>query len=192
MKRFLPSWRALVISSFAIFSVGVMCGWTWWERQSPQSQHYMLGRAAYMTTKYDLAGEYFDKSYTDYNEALSHGDDPYSPPPSLELAELSQHFKALSLIKIGNAKNAIITFKEALKLTTDYALSQVHLPKDVMAKVIADRKNTQIDFEILLQQKKEEAQKQGKGKGQPGKPGDKQSEDPSQGNNAGKTDRNAL
>jgi tetratricopeptide (TPR) repeat protein len=191
MKKYLPSWRTLVIATFVVFSAGVMCGWNWWDKQSAQTQQYMLGNVAYKTTMYEVAVQYFDKSYASYGEE-SQKVDAFSPPPSLELAELSQHFKALSLIKMGNAKLAIIAFKEALKLTTEYAIGQQNLPPDVIAKLIADRKVTQIDFEILFNQKQDEAKKEGKGKGDP-KPGDpKQSNDPSKGQAAGKTDRNAL
>lgn len=191
MKNLLPSLRVTVIASFIIFAAGVMCGWTWWERQSPQAQFYMLGRAAYTTTMYDVAVDYFDKSYASYQTQLQAAD-VFSPPATLELAELSQHFKALSLVKMGNAKLAVLAFKEALRLTTEYALSQVRLTPEETAKLIADRKITQIDFEILFNQKQEMAQQEGKGKGQPGQPGDKPSQDPSKGPNAGQTDRNAL
>lgn len=191
MKKYLPSGRTWVIATFVVFSIGTMCGWNWWDKQSPQVQYYMLGRAAYMTTMYDVSVDYFDKSYVSYADQKSAAG-PFSPPASLEIAELSQHFKALSLIKMGNAKLAVIAFKEALKLTTEYALAQVNLPPDQIAKLVADRKVTQIDFEILFNQKQEQAKQEGKGKGQPGQPGDKQSQDPSKGPNAGKTDRNAL
>lgn len=191
MKKFLPSGRTWVIASFVVFSIGTMCGWYWWDKQSPQVQNYMLGRTAYMTTMYDVAVDYFDKSYVAYGEQKA-DTSPFSSPASLEIAELSQHFKALSLVKMGNAKLAVIAFKEALKLTTEYALAQVNLPPDQIAKLVADRKITQIDFEILFNQKQEQAKQEGKGKGQPGQPGDKQSQDPSKGPNAGQTDRNAL
>lgn len=191
MKKFLPSGRTWVIASFVVFSIGTMFGWYLWDKQSPQVQNYMLGRAAYMTTMYDVAVDYFDKSYVSYAEQKADAG-PFSPPASLEIAELSQHFKALSLVKMGNAKLAVIAFKEALKLTTEYALAQVKLPPDQIAKLVADRKVTQIDFEILFNQKQDQAKQEGKGKGQPGQPGDKQSQDPSKGPNAGQTDRNAL
>ncbi len=193
MKKLIPSGRLWVIASFVVFSIGVMAGWHWWDKQSSQSQSYMLGRAAYMTTMYDVAVDYFDKSYASYIEE-SKKQDMFTPPASLEMAELSQHFKALSLIKIGNAKLAVIAFKESLKLTTEYALSQqVSLPPEMLAKILADRKVTQIDFEILFNQQKQMAEQEGKGKGkpQPGN-GDKPSEDPSKGQQAGKTDRDAL
>lgn len=191
MKKYLPSGRTWVIATFVVFSIGTMCGWNWWDKQSPQVQNYMLGRAAYMTTMYDVSVDYFDKSYVSYTDQKSAAS-PFSSPASLEIAELSQHFKALSLVKMGNAKLAIIAFKEALKLTTEYALAQVSLPPDQIAKLVADRKVTQIDFEILFNQKQDQAKQEGKGKGQPGQPGDKQSQDPSKGPNAGQTDRNAL
>jgi DNA-binding transcriptional regulator YiaG len=140
---------------------------------------------------YDVASDYFDKSYQDYNDEVAAKPDVFKAPPSLELAELSQHFKALSLIDMGNAKLAVIAFKEALKLTTEEALSKVHLSGDELHKIQQDRKLTQIDFEILLHQRQDIAKQEGKGKGQPGdKTGEKQSSDPS--NAAGKGDRNQL
>ncbi|MGH9550173.1 MAG: hypothetical protein ACRD3W_12400, partial [Terriglobales bacterium] len=115
----------------------------------------------------------------------------YTAPPSLEQAELAQHFKALALIKMGNAKLAVITFKEGLKLTTDEALSHVQLSPDDLKKVKDDRRTTQVDFEILFRQKPQMAKQEGKGKGD--KPGDEQqSENPAQGNQAGKSDRDQL
>jgi len=191
MRKYLPSHRVWVITSFIVFSIGIMCGWTWWDKQSSQVQYYMLGRAAYMTTQYDIAADYFDKSFASYVDQKSTVDS-FSPPASLEVAELAQHFKALSFVKMGNAKLAIIAYKDALKLTTEYALSQVDLSPAQLAKLRADRKVTQIDFEILFNQKQDQAQQEGKGKGKPGQPGDKQSQDPSKGNQAGKADRNAL
>jgi hypothetical protein len=189
--KYLKSGRLWVIASFALFTASLMCGWTWSEYQTAQSRDYMLGRAAYMTTMYDAAADYFDKSYQDYNDELAGKPNVFKAPPSLELAELSQHFKALSLINMGNAKLAIIAFKESLKLTTEAALGEVHLSGDGLHKIQQDRKLTQIDFEILLHQKQDMAKQEGKGKGQPSdKKGEKQSDDPS--NAAGKGDRNQL
>lgn len=196
MKKYLPSHRVWVIASFLVFSLGIMSGWTWWDKQSPQAQYYMLGRVTYMTTggtptRFDLAAQYFQKSYASYLEQ-SQVTDVYSPPASLEIAELALHYRALSLLKMGNAKLAVTAFKDALKLTTEYELARVNLSADEASKIRADRKITQIDFEILFNQQQEQAKQEGKGKPQPGQQGDKQSQDPSKGNNAGKTDRNAL
>jgi tetratricopeptide (TPR) repeat protein len=189
--KHIKNMRLWTIASFVLFSTGLMCGWTFWDNQTDQYRHYMLGRGAYLTTMYDQAVEYFDQSYNDYTVQSAAKQDPVTAPPSLEMAELSQHFKALSLDKMGNAKLAIGAFKEALKLTNEYALSQLQLPADLLKKVAADRKITQIDFEILLRQKQNLAKKEGKGKDGSDN-GEKQSEDPSKGNQAGKGDRDQL
>jgi hypothetical protein len=147
-----------------------------------------------MTTMYDLSVQYFDRSFADYQKQSAARPDllaePLRLPPSLEMAELSQHFKALSLINMGNFDLAVIAFKEALKLTNEYALSKTALDPATMKKVLADRKITQIDFEILFHQQEQLAKKEGKGKAQE-KKGDKQSDDPG-GNKAGKGDRETL
>ena len=187
--KHLKNGRTLVIASFAVFWIGLMCGWTWWDKQTPQAQNYLLGRTAYITTMYDAAVDYFDHSYADYLDEVSAKQDFFTAPASLEMAELSQHFKALSLIKMGNSKLAVISFKEALKLTDERSLSQLKLSPDLHTKLLADRKITQIDFEILFHQKPQLAKGEGKGKGK-GDDGEKQSEDPS--NNAGKMDRDKL
>jgi predicted negative regulator of RcsB-dependent stress response len=192
MKQ-IPHRRVLVLVSFFIFAVSSLLGMTYWHQQSEQWRTYMLGRMAYTTTLYDLSTEYFDKSYAAYQDELQSGRSFTAAPPSLELAELGQHFKALSLAKEGtqdSSKLAVITFKEALKLTTEEALSHVQLRQDMLSKLCRDRLLTQIDFEILFHQKPEMAKGEGKGKGKP-QDGDKQSENPG-GNAAGKTDRDQL
>jgi hypothetical protein len=189
--KYVKNARFWVITSFALFLISFMCGLICWDQQTDQYRHYMLGRTAYLTTRYDLAVQYYDQSYGDYQAQVSQRPDPFTPPPSLELAELSQHFKALSLIKMGNAKLAVAAFKDALKLTNAYALSLKSLPPEVVRKLMADRKVTQIDFEILFHQKQNLAKQEGKGKDK-GDDGAKQSEDPATGNQAGKGDRDQL
>jgi hypothetical protein len=160
----------------------------------------MLGTLAYKTVSYDLAVEYFDKSFDDFQSRmketnLASGVEPkfFDAPGSLEMAQLSLHLKALSLIKMKDGKTAVLTFKEALKLTTDQALAKIgNIDPATLGKLKEDRRAVQINLEILFQQKPEMAKQEGKGKG--GKTGDgKQSEDPSKsGPNSGKMDRNAL
>jgi hypothetical protein len=192
--KLLKDMRLWVVASYAVFAVGLMAGWTWWDKQSPQYQDYMLGRAAFSTTMYDRAVMYFDRSYADYN-ASRNGEagtvqSHLVAAPSLEIAELSEHFKALSLINMGNAKLAVLTFKEALRLTSEYALALEPHAQAELDKLHADRKITQIDFEILFHQQQQLAKKEGKGKDKSDN-GEKQSDDPS-GNQAGKGDRNKL
>ncbi len=186
--------RLWVIASYAVFCIGLMTGWTWWDKQSDQYKDYAIGRAAFMTTMYDLSVQYFDRSFADYQKHASNRPDlltaPLAVPPSLEMAELSQHFKALSLINMGNFDLAVIAFKEALRLTNENALSKLTLEPATLRKVLAYRKVTQIDFEILFHQQEQLAKKEGKGKPE-GNKGDKQSDDPG-GNKAGKGDRETL
>lgn len=192
MKKLITS-RIAVTLSFALFGALLLSGWTLWDKQTPQAQSYMLGRLAYTTSAYDLAVEYFDQSYTAYQDSAHSESSVFLAPSSLELAELSQHFKALALVKMGNSKLAVLTFKEALKLTTDEALARANVGEGLLRKLTEDRKTTQIDFEILFHQKPQQAQQEGKGKGQgQADKGEKQSEDPSSGQQPGKTDRDAL
>lgn len=194
--KYLTNGRAWIVASFAVFWILLMAGWTWWDRQTPQAQYHMLGALAYKTVSYDLANEYFDKSLADYQERTrktsAGGTAAFlEAPGSLEMAQLSLHMKALSLLKMKDGKTAVLTFKEALKLTTDQALSKANLDAATLGKLREDRRAIQINLEILFQQQPQMAKQEGKGKG--GKPGEgKQSEDPSQGPNAGKMDRNAL
>lgn len=190
--RILKSGRTWVLVTFAVFTVAFMLGWTWWEQQTPQAREYMLGRMAYRTTLYNVAVDYFDRSYADYLERISQKTDFFTAPGSIEMAQLSQHFKGLALIKMGNARLAVVTFKEALKLTTEHALSQLALSDGLLTKLNADRKNVQMNLEILYQNNPALARAEGKGKGAAGKEGDelKAAQDPS--NTAGKTNRDKL
>ena len=193
--KLLKDMRLWVMASYAVFCIGLLSGWTWWDKQTDQYRDYMLGRAAFTATMYDLSAQYFDKSYSYYlaqtSGASAQDLTVLAAPPSLEMAELSQHFKALALINMGNAKLAVIAFKEALKLTTDYALYQQKLDQATVEKLRADRKTTQIDFEILFHQQEQLAKKEGKGKNE-GPADEKQSDDPSKGNQAGKNAREEL
>lgn len=196
--KYLTNGRAWVIASFAVFWILLMAGWTWWDRQTPQAQYHMLGTLAYRTVNYELANEYFDKSYADFQsrigkEANQGSKGYFDAPGSLEMAQLSLHLKALGLIKMKDGKMAVLTFKEALKLTTDQALSKVNLDPATLGKLKEDRRAVQINLEILFQQQPQMAKQEGKGKGGKGSGEGKQSEDPSKGGpNAGKMDRNAL
>jgi tetratricopeptide (TPR) repeat protein len=193
--RLFKNMRFWVITSFVLFSISFLTGWTLWDRQSDQWRHYMLGRTAYVTTLYNLASDYFDQSFADYQTARGEHETALKAaldnPASLELAELSQHFKALALVKMGNFKLAVVTFKEALALTDELALSHESLTPDQIKKVQADRKVTQVDFEILFHKEEQLAKKEGKG-GDKGDQEEKTSEDPSKGNQAGKGDRDQL
>jgi hypothetical protein len=185
-----------VLTSFAVFSVGILIGMNYWQSQTEQWRQYMLGRMAYTATMYATSVDYFDVSYAEYQQMLAAKPDAYTAPPSLEMAELSQHFKALSLVKEGtegSIKNAVLTFKEALKLTTDDALLEAHLGQTLERKIRRDRSFTQQDLEILFHNKPKQAEKEGKGRGKGDQDGDKKSDDPTQGGQqAGKEDREKL
>lgn len=185
-----------VLTSFAIFSAGILSGMNFWMSQTDQWRQYMYGRMAYTATMYDTAVDYFDVSYNDYQLMLNAQGDAFTAPPSLEMAELSQHFKALALVKEGtegSIKAAVLTFKEALKLTTDDALVTANIGESLAKKIRTDRYFTQQDLEILFHNQPEQAEKEGKGRGKPDKDGDKKSDDPTKGGNqAGKENREQL
>lgn len=188
--------RRCVLVSFALFSLLFLAGLKLWFSQSEQWRQYQLGWLAYRASQYQMAVDYFDQSYENY-QRLRFSTDPSTPPASLELAELAMHFKGLALVKQGTeggAKLAVLAFKEALKLTTVYELdaSGLNLSRSTVRKLEADRNITKQDLEILFHNQPQKAQKEGKGRGDKGEKGDKQSEDPSKGNAAGKEDRNKL
>lgn len=189
------NWRGGVLASFALFSAGILAGMNFWFSHTEQWRNYQMGLMAYHTTLYQTAVEYFDVSYAEYQRMLTEKQGPLVAPPSLELAELSQHFKGVALVAQGteaSTKLAVVTFKEGLKLTTKYALKDSGLDEKMIAKIQKDRTFTQQDLEILFHNKPKQAQGEGKGRGQP-QPGDKQSEDPTKsGNPAGKEDREKL
>jgi hypothetical protein len=192
--RKLFSWRSLVLVTFALFSACFLTGMHFWLGQTDQWQQYMLGRLAYSTSRYDTAIDYFDVSYADYQEMLGAEKGIFTAPPSLEMAELSQHFKALALVKEGtqgSMKMAVLTFKEALKLTTEDNLKEAHLSQSLVRKIGRDRSFTQQDLEILFHNQPKQAEKEGKGRAKGDKDGDKKSDDPG-GNLAGKENREQL
>jgi hypothetical protein len=193
--RKLVSPRVMVLTSFLIFAVGILTGVYYCFNQTDQWRHYMLGRMAYTATQYDTAIDDFDLSYSDYQQMVSAGQSVFSAPPSLEMAELSQHFKALALVKEGtegSMKMAVLTFKEALRLTTADALKAAGLDENMVRKIGRDRSFTQQDLEILFHNQPKQAEKEGKGRAKPGDgSGDKKSDDPA-GNQAGKENREQL
>lgn len=187
------TWRTGVLASFVIFSVGILSGMNYWLSQTEQWRQYQLGWLSYRTSQYVSAVEYFDVSYSEYQKMRAVPQSTFTAPPSLEIAELSQHFKALALVKQGtdgSVKLAVLTFKEALKLTTSYAMKEAGLDQATVAKLERDRSFTQQDLEILFHNQPQQAKKEGKGRGD--KAGEKQSEDPAKGNPAGKQDRESL
>jgi len=160
----------------------------------------VLGYQAYDNLDFTAAEDYFDRSYASYVAQVGSGKDYpfFKAPASVEMAELAQFYKGMSLAKQGNTKLAVIAFKESLKLTTEASLATIKTGDGdpdklagLVAKLREDRKTTQEDLEILYNHKPNMAKQEGKGKGQ-GDPDEKQSEDPGKGNQAGKSEDDAL
>ncbi len=196
MMKHLKSPRTWISAGFLAGLALTMLGWTWSAKEMPQTVSFNQGMVAYNSGNYDIAVQAFDRSLNEFQSGT--GDKPssadyFQPAPSLSQAADAQFYKFMALLKMKNAKLALIAVKEALKLTTDENLSHYALSSKEMAAIKEQRIVYQTDLEILFKQKKEMQDGEGKGKngGQP-KPGDKQSEDPSNGQNAGKTPRDAL
>jgi hypothetical protein len=188
------SWRKAVLASFAIFSLSLLAGMNFWMEQSEQWRQYMLGRMVYTTAAYDQAVDYFDVSYSNYQQLLAANSGAFTAPPSLEIAELSQHFKALALAKEGtegSVKMAVLAFKEALKLTTEDALKDAGLSQSEVRKIRKDRSFTQQDLEILFHSQPKQVESQGKGRDK-GSPSDKKGDDPTKSNPPGQESRDQL
>ncbi len=191
--------RSWVIVSFLVGFVLTMGGWYLWEQQTPQTRWYNRGMIAYNSGNYSVAIEDFDRSVSAFNDALNQKQDPLTAPPSLEMAQLAQCHKFLALLKMKNGQLAIVAVKEGLKSSTDWNISHYieHFPlSDAERKKIGeDRLNCQTDLEILFHQQKDKADGEGKGKGKQqsqAQQGEKQSEKPDNGPQAGKTPRDAL
>lgn len=195
--NYLKNPRSWIIASFLVGLALTMTGWVWWEFQTPQSQWYNRGMLAYNTGNYDLAVQDFDRSIVEFNSDPAKAKDPgyFNAAPSVSQAGDAQFYKFMSLMKMKNAKLAIIAIKESLKLTTEENLSHYKLTDSQLKAIREQRILYQTNLEILFHQKKEmqDGEGKGNGKGQP-KPGDKQSEDPSNNNanGSGKTPRDAL
>ena len=192
--------RSWVIVSFLVGFALTMTGWVLFEKQTPQTQWYNRGMIAYNSGNYSVAMEDFDRSVSEFNKQLAEKKEGLlDAPPSLEMAQLAQCHKFLALLKMKNGQLAIVAVKEGLKLSTDWNISHYieHYPLSnaERKKLDEDRNTCQTDLEILFHQQKDKADGEGKGKGnKPGQQGqgDKQSENPSNGNQAGKSSRDAL
>ncbi len=114
-----------------------------------------------------------------------------SAHPSLEQAQLALFHKANALLKLGNAELALATFKDSLRICTDLALSESGLNEADASTIRQQRIDTETDLEILLQANEKLAKGEGKGKSKPGE-GEKKSEDPAKGDQAGKDPRDSL
>lgn len=185
--------RSWVIASFLVGFVLTMSGWWMWESQTPQTQWYNRGLVAYNSGNYQVAIEDFDKSMAAFQSALNEKRGPLTAPASLEIAQLAQCHKFKALIKMKNGKLAVAAIKEGLKLSTAWNISHFELSEAEIKKIQEDRIVCQTNLEILFKQQQEMAQAEGKGKGgQQGEPGDKPSDNPANGNQSGKTPRDAL
>jgi tetratricopeptide (TPR) repeat protein len=185
--------RSWVIASFLVGFVLTMTGWVMWENMTPQTQWYNKGLIAYNTGNYDLAVQNFDRSIGEFNANDSTEPNAFKAPASLEMAELAQLHKFKALLKMKNAKLAVVAIKEGLKLTTSKNLARYKLSEETLKKLAEDRLVAQTDLEILFKQQEQMAQAEGKGN-KPGQPkqGEKQAEDPGNQNASGKGNRNSL
>jgi len=203
MSKFLQKgWRYFVVTTFVLSVAATSIGLSFFYSQTPQWQDYTQGWFFYRyTLQYSWALEAFDRSVRDYENAMALKDDPLRGRPSLELAELSLHFKALAEMKMGTAgkmKDALEDLNRTLALTIkdelDQAEKEGRLDPSLRAQVEKDRLDDQVNVEILQNNKPKLAKGQGKGKGQPGEGDGEKSDDPSQsgGNAAGKPTREEL
>jgi hypothetical protein len=196
------SWRYFVAASFVLSVAAISFGLHLLHAQTPQWRDYMQGRLYYgPTIQYSQALEAFDRSLQDYQAALTAKDDLFQGRPSLEMAELALHFKALAEMKMGTEgkmKDALEDLNLSLAMTTrnelDLAEYEGRLDPAVRAKVEKDRLDDQVNVEILQNNKPKLAKGQGKGKGKPEDGEGEKSDDPSQpgGNSAGKPSREEL
>lgn len=186
--------RSWVILSFLVGFALTMTGWVWWESQTPQTQWYNKGLIAYNTGNYDLAVQNFDRSVVEFNANDSTESSAIKAPASVEMAALAQFHKFKALLKMKNAKLAVVAIKESLKLTTEMNLKRYALPQSDLRRIQEQRIDAQTDLEILFKQQEQMAQQEGKGGNKPGQPqqGDKQSEDPGNQPGSGKGNKNQL
>jgi tetratricopeptide (TPR) repeat protein len=195
MTSLRPWLSTIAIVLFLVGSVSTMGFYFWYESQTEQTQWYLAGRVAYDIGDDDTAILDFDRSIAAYqDEQVAYQRSLASVRPSLEQAQLALFHKANALVKLGNSELAVQTFKDALNLITDEALSKAPLSEWELGTILKQRVDTETDLELLFRQRQDLALRQGKGKGQQGQEGkEKQSEDPSQnGNQAGKDPRDAL
>jgi hypothetical protein len=208
-------WRYFVAASFVVSIAASSFYLHLLHEQTPQWQDYAEGRLFYKTLQYSQALEAFNRSLQDYQAALAMKDDPFRGRPSLEMAELALHFKALSEIKMGTEgkmKDALEDLNLSLAMTTKEELDLAEregllgpplspllkgdgpLPPILRAKIETDRLDDIVNVEILQNNKPKLAKGQGKGKGKPEDGEGEKSDDPSQpgGNSAGKPSREEL
>jgi hypothetical protein len=200
MIKYIKSTRFFIVVFFLVGLVLTMGAWVWGEKQTDQTGYYNRGLIAYTMGAYDLAVQDFDLSFADYSARLSAGNSAVSAPASLEQAVLAQEHKALALVKMKQITPAVLSYKECLRLTSDFYMSRNTSHSDssgpgearaAYAKIEEDGTDCAINLEILFHQQQQQADQEGKGKGN-GKPrdGDQSSEDPA--NGAGKDKRNQV
>ncbi|MDR3616621.1 MAG: hypothetical protein P4L53_23880 [Candidatus Obscuribacterales bacterium] len=203
MSNFLEkAWRYFVVTTFVLSIAATSVCLNLVYSQTPQWQDYMQGRFLYtFTLQYSSALEAFTRSLQDYQTAMTVKDDPFRGRPSLEMAELALHFKALAEMKMGTEgkmKDALVDLNQALALTVkeelDLAELDGRLAPALRAKIEKDRLDDQVNVEILQNNKPKLAKGQGKGKGKPDDGEGEKSDDPAKpgGNSAGKPTREEL
>jgi hypothetical protein len=201
MSKFIQKgWRYFVVTTFVLSVAATSICLNFFYSQTPQWQDYTQGWFLYrFTIQYSWALQAFDRSMQDYDRALLLKDDPFTGRPSLELAELALHFKALAEIKMGTKDkmhDALDDLNRTLTLTIKTELDQAEkdgrLDPSVRAQVEKDRQDDQVNVEILQNNKPQLAKGQGKGKGQPEEGDGKDGDDPNGGNSAGKPTREEM
>ena len=195
-------WRYFVVTTFTLSVASASVSLHLLHSHTAQWEDFMEGRRLYADTlQYDQALSAFTRSLHDYKEAMSMGYDPFKGRPSLEMAELALHMKALAEIKMNtDAKNkdALDDLNLSLTMTVKDSLDQAEadgrLDPKLRSKIENDRNDDQVNIEILQNNQPKLAKGQGKGKGSPQDGDGQKTDDPANpgGNAAGKPSREEL
>ena len=137
----------------ALYLLGIVItlgSWAWDEVQTEQTRWYNRGLIAYFIGNYELAVEDFDLSFDDYASRANSIETPFAAAASLEQAELSQFYRAMSLIKIKQDNLAALAYLNCLWLTSEEHLSHFALTQAQLDKIGKDRYNCQFNYEVSL------------------------------------------
>ncbi len=158
-----------------------------------QAEAYNAGLVAYQAGDMEKAVQLFDRSVDAYRSAGQANalDSAVYPQPDRALAALADFQKAKALLQLKKAPAAVDALKESLALNPGNGYKS-----DISAaeaeRLAADARFTQYDLELLFKNNPDQAKQQGKGKGNPGKPSDKQLPGTEPGDQPGKGDRNNI
>lgn len=152
---------------------------TW---RSPQVSYYNAGIAALEQGDMETALKAFDVSLESYRRQKDRNalEQALLPDPSLEVAALAHKNRALIFIMMQKPDQAVLAFKESLKLNPGDATVRGMANE---SKLTEDAFVVKYDLELLFKKNPEQAKGQGKGK-----PQDGQGKEPQQapGNDPGK------